>query len=170
MDGAGADQQEYLGDARLTAMGLLMETHAGMTSVFATELEELGVSGSAFEVMIRLAHAPDQRLRMAELAAQSILSSSGLTRLIDRLESGGLVARVPCETDRRGSYAVLTPEGRAKVLGVLPAHLDTVERIFTGVLEPDELRGFLQVLRKLRRVVKPGADPHVARRLAERRT
>lgn len=154
--------QLTLGDERLTAMGLLVETFSGLTDAFEAELEDLGMSGSAFEVMIRLARSPDHRLRMAELAAQSTLTNSGLTRLVDRLAAVGLVTREPCETDRRGSYAVLTAEGLAKVLDVLPAHLVTVDRILTGVLEPDELQAFLGALRKVRAVVRPGADPAVA--------
>ncbi|CAN5741881.1 hypothetical protein BH10ACT1_BH10ACT1_01360 [soil metagenome] len=158
---------ELLADGRLTAMGLLVETYAGVTDVFERELETLGVSGSAFEVMIRLARSDQHRLRMTELAAQSTLTSSGLTRLIDRLEHGGLVAREPCETDRRGYFAVLTPAGLAKVEGVLPAHLQTIDRILTGVLDPEELSTFLTVLRKVRSVVKPDSDPEVAASVAD---
>ncbi|HEX2577366.1 MAG TPA: hypothetical protein VHK88_13510, partial [Aquihabitans sp.] len=66
--------EALLADERLTAMGLLVETHAGVTEVFERELEALGVSGSAFEVMIRLARSPHHRLRMSELAAQSTLT------------------------------------------------------------------------------------------------
>lgn len=154
--------QRTLADERLTAMGLLVETFAGLTSTFEEELESLGTSGSAFEVMIRLARSPDRRLRMAELAAQSTLTNSGLTRLVDRLVRSGLLDRQPCETDRRGSYAVLTPAGLEKVLEVLPAHLATVDRILTGVLDPPELDAFLAALRRLRALSKPGSDPLVA--------
>lgn len=149
-------------DDRLTAMGLLLETHAGVTEAFERELESLGVSGSAFEVMIRLARSDGHRLRMTELAAQSTLTNSGLTRLVDRLEVAGLVGREPCETDRRGSFATLTVAGLEKVTGVLPAHLLTIDRVLTGVLDPDELQVFLGALRKVRAVVKPSSDPTTA--------
>lgn len=151
-----------LTDERLTAMGLLMETHAGVADIVERELESLGVSGSAFEVMIRLARSSDHQLRMSELAAQSTLTGSGLTRLVDRLELVGLVAREPCETDRRGFFARLTPAGLATIDRVLPAHLATVERTLTGVLDPEELSVFLGALRKVRAVVKPTSDPTVA--------
>lgn len=157
-----------LDDPRLTAMGLLVETSAGVFDVFQRELESLGVSGSAFEVLIRLARSPDRRLRMTELATQSTLTNSGLTRLVDRLEDAGLVGREPCETDRRGFFATLTDEGLEKVTRILPAHLATVERILTGVLEPAELATFLGALRKVRAVVRPGSDPTVARTVADR--
>ena len=56
-----------------------------------------------------LANAPDERMRMAELAESVLLSPSGITRLVDRLVSDGLVAKSRCAADRRGWYAVLTP-------------------------------------------------------------
>ncbi len=161
------DPGPLLDDPRLTAMGLLVETSAGITEVFQRELEALGISGSAFEVLIRLARSPERRLRMTELAAQSTLTNSGLTRLVDRLEHAGLVGREPCETDRRGFFATLTPEGLAKVASVLPTHLVVVESILTGVLDPDELAVFLGALRKVRAVVKPTSDPAFAAAVAD---
>ena len=158
--------ESLVDDDRLTAMGLLVETYAGVVDVFERELESLGISGSSFEVMIRLARSPDHRLRMTELAAQSTLTNSGLTRLVDRLERAGLMSREPCPTDRRGYFAILTPAGLAKVEGVLPAHLITVDHILTGVLKPKELRVFLGALRKVRAVVRPTSDPEVAAALA----
>jgi len=156
-----------LHDDRLTATGLLIEAHAGVRAAVDPELERYGISGSAFEIMIRLARSPDHRLRMTELAAQSTLTSSGLTRLVDRLQTSGWVERQPCDTDRRGYFAVLTPEGLAKVVAVLPSHLATVDRVLTGVLEPDELAVFLVALRKIRAVVRPSSDPAVAARVAD---
>ena len=166
-DGAPPLDEALLADERLTALGLLVETHAGVRETFESELEDLGISGSAFEVMIRLARSPDHRLRMTELAEQSTLTNSGLTRLVDRLEVSGFMVRTPCETDRRGFYATLTPLGLAKVVGVLPAHLATVDRVLTGVLAPDELAVFLAALRKVRAVVRPGSDPVVAASVAD---
>jgi DNA-binding MarR family transcriptional regulator len=146
-------------DERFTAMGLLMEVHAGISAAYKPELERLGLSGPAFEVLLRLARSPRHRLRMTELAGQSTLTNSGLTRLVDRLERSGLVRREPCPDDGRGFYAVLTGAGHERLLTAVPKHLDTVERTFTGVLDADELDALLQALRKIRAVVKPASDP-----------
>lgn len=153
-----------LADPRLTAIGLLFEVNAGLREVVDRHLETAGTSGSAFEVLVRLARSPDHRLRMSELAAQSTLTNSGLTRLVDRLQASGLVRREPCVTDRRGFYAVLTDEGLATVTGALPAHLAIVEEHLTGVLDAEELNALLGALRRVRSVVKPGSDPVVAAR------
>lgn len=156
------DVDRLLDDDRLTAMGLYMETHAGLEDILGAELVDLGLSLSSFEVMIRLARSADHRLRMSELASQSTLTNSGLTRLVDRLESAGLITREPCETDRRGFYAVLTDLGLERLSAVLPTHLSSIDRVLFDVLDADEREALLRALRKMRAVVRPGSDPEVA--------
>jgi DNA-binding MarR family transcriptional regulator len=163
---AEARPHPLLFDDRLTAAGLMFETHAGFREVVEADLEVLGVSGSALEILLRLARSPGHRLRMSELAAQSTLTNSGLTRLVDRLQDSFLVTREPCETDGRGFFAVLTPAGLDRVDQILPSHLETVDRVLISVLEPEELAAFIRALRKIRAVVRPGSDPQVAARLA----
>lgn len=148
-----------LTDPRLTTMGLLVEVHAGLRRAADPDLEAHGLAGSSFDVLIRLARSPQQRLRMTDVAAQSTLSNSGLTRVVDRLLEAGLVERVRDETDKRVFYAVLTPAGLERVLGALPSHLAILDRSLTEVLDPEELAAFEAALRKVRAVVLPGADP-----------
>ncbi|WP_426572426.1 MarR family winged helix-turn-helix transcriptional regulator [Aquihabitans sp. McL0605] len=143
-------------------MGLLLETHAGVRSAIEPDLEIHGLNGSAFEVLVRLARSPMRRLRMTELAGQSTLSNSGLTRVIDRLTDAGLVSRAQHDGDRRVYYAVITPRGLSQLLAALPSHLHTVDKILTDVLSADELHAFETALRKIRSVVKPDADPDIA--------
>jgi DNA-binding MarR family transcriptional regulator len=153
-----------LQDPRLTTMGLLLETQSGVRAIVESDLEEHGVTASAFEVLIRLARSPDHGLRMTELAAQSTLSNSGLTRVVDRLGEAGYVDRIQHEQDRRVFHAVITDAGLALLHKVLPSHLATVDEALTGVLDPEELAAFVAALRKIRRVVKPGADPALTAR------
>ena len=101
----------------LTTMGLFVETYAGLASTTGPRLEaDHGLSAQWFEVLLRLARTPGHRLRMSDLAAQTTLSASGLTRVVDRLEAAGLVTRAACPSDRRGSFAVLTGAGEARIL------------------------------------------------------
>ncbi|MEU1727353.1 MarR family winged helix-turn-helix transcriptional regulator [Actinomadura sp. ATCC 39365] len=148
---------KHIDDPRLTAMGLLAEVHAGLTARMQPVFSTAGLSGIDFETVIRLARSPRQALRMTDLAAQTGLSTSGVTRVVDRLEREGLVTRQACATDRRASYAALTDEGRERLASVLPQHLQDIEDTFTGLLSPDELAAFLQTLRKIRDVVRPCA-------------
>ncbi len=148
-----------LDDPRLTTMGLLMEVHAGLRSATEPDLEVHGLSWSAFDVLIRLSRSPDLRLRMSQLADQTTLSNSGLTRVVDRLLDAGLVQRVRDHDDKRVYHAVITPAGLTRVVDALPSHLALIQRSLTGLIDPADLVVFERVLRTVRAVVKPGADP-----------
>jgi MarR family 2-MHQ and catechol resistance regulon transcriptional repressor len=151
-----------LDDPRLTAMGLFVEVSAGLRATVDEDLEQHGLTGTAFEVLLRLARSPEGRLRMSDLANQATLSPSGLTRVVDRLFAAGYAEREQHERDRRVFHAVITPSGLELVEQVLPSHLDVVERSLTGVLDPAELDALCTALRKVRAVVRPGSDPELA--------
>ena len=155
-------------DPRFTAMGLFAEAYAGLTTRFAAQFEEHRISPVEFEVLMRLARSPGQRLRMTDLAAQTSLSTSGVTRVVDRMDRDKLVCRQACPTDRRSSYAVITPAGLARLDEVIPGHLALIQQWFVGQLEPEQLDGLLEALRIIRDAVHPcatagstGIDPGV---------
>ena len=102
-----------------------------------------------FEVLVQLTSAPDSRLKMQELAHSVLLSKSGVTRLVDRMEAAGLVARAACPTDRRAVYAVVTPEGREALRVALPRHLESLAERFTNHLTPGELNMLRTTLQKV---------------------
>ncbi|MBA2282877.1 MAG: MarR family transcriptional regulator [Actinomycetota bacterium] len=142
----------------LTAVGLFLEAHAGLTRTLEHQLDdECGLSHQWFEVLIRLARTPGERLRMSDLAAQTTLTPSGLTRAVDRLEAAGLVTREACPNDRRSAYAVLTDDGRARILDAVPKHLAAVAALMNGALSDDELVAFERIMRKLRDRMNPCA-------------
>ncbi|MFG2071874.1 MarR family winged helix-turn-helix transcriptional regulator [Nonomuraea maritima] len=144
-------------DSRLTAIGLLTEVHAGLMDRFNPVMSAAGLSEIDFECLMRLARSSGHRLRMSDLAAQTGLSTSGVTRVVDRLERENLATREACSTDRRASYATLTPTGLERLETVLPQHLKDIDDCFTGLLEGPELEQFLNSLRKIRQVVRPCA-------------
>ncbi|MFC0550432.1 MarR family winged helix-turn-helix transcriptional regulator [Planotetraspora thailandica] len=154
-------------DPRLTAMGLLVEVATGLTVKAHQSFTAVGLSDVDFETLIRLARSPRQRLRMSDLAAQTSLSTSGITRVVDRLEREGLVMREACSTDRRASYAVLTEAGAERLKAVMPQHLNDIETYFTGLLTPQQLSDFLDALRIIRDVVRPCATVGVERASSE---
>ncbi len=138
-------------DERVTAYGLLVEAHAAIECALHGTLEAAGLQPQWFEVLLRLGRTPGYRLRMSELAAaMTSITPSGLTRLIDRMAEAGLVERVQCESDRRGSFAVLTEEGVDRLEAVFPQHADDIERAYTSLLDPRELAEASRVLRKVR--------------------
>lgn len=142
----------------LTTVGLFMEAHAGMAAAFERELEQQSsLSMQWFEVLIRLARTPGHRLRMTDLAAQTNLSASGLTRAVDRMEAAGLMVREACPTDRRSTYAVLTETGATRIRAAVPVHVTQVVRVLDSVFTPEELQAFGELARRLRDATNPRA-------------
>ena len=119
------------------------------------ELQEaFGRSMAEYEVLVRLSESPERRSRMSELATASLQSRSRLTHTIDRLEACGLVERRRCDDDRRGTWALLTDEGFAKLEEMAPVHVAGVRRHLIDVLGPDALEGFGAGLARLRAEVE----------------
>lgn len=142
----------------LTTTGLLVEASAGLHATLEKQLDDAGLSVQWFDVLVRLLRTPGHRLRMSDLAAQTTLSASGLTRAVDRLEGAGLVRREACPSDRRGAFAVLTPPGEERILAALPGHVAEVVRVFDGVFDADDLETLTALLRRLRDAVNPAAE------------
>lgn len=157
---------ELLDDPRLTAVGLFVEAHLGLTAKLAPRYTQFGLSQTEYEVLLRLGRSPGRRLRMTDLSAQTSLSTSGITRVVDRLERDGLVTRESCETDRRGTWARITDSGFERLTTVLVHHLDDVEEWFTGRLSAEQLAALTDALRVIRDAVHPeavaGADGDAA--------
>jgi DNA-binding MarR family transcriptional regulator len=146
-----------LDDPRFTAIGLFAEAYTGLTARFAAQFEEHRLSAVEFEVLLRLARSPGRRLRMTDLAGQTSLSTSGVTRVVDRMERDGLVRREACASDRRSSYSVITDEGVARLEAAIPGHLALAQEWFIGQLTPEQLTALLESLRKIRDAVNPCA-------------
>jgi DNA-binding MarR family transcriptional regulator len=152
------DPVDDLDDDRLTLMGLFVESYKGITATLERRLErDSKLSLQWFEVLLRLARSPGHRLRMTDLAAQTGLTPSGLTRAVDRLSEAGLVERVACPEDRRVAYAAITPAGLDRVVRAVRPHLDDIDELINAALEPAERVQFAALMRKLRDHVNPQA-------------
>jgi DNA-binding MarR family transcriptional regulator len=99
-----------------------------------------------FDVLMQLAMADGQRLRMNELADRVVLSRAGITRLVDRLVADGLVERLKCASDARGAFAVLTDGGHARLGETRPAHFAAVRRNFLEAFTRPELEALADLL------------------------
>lgn len=126
--------------AELGAWRGLLRVHAALCGTLDAELEAAhGIPLSSYEVLIYLRQAPDGRLRMADLADRVLLSRSGMTRLVDRLERAGLLVREQCPADARGCYAVLTPDGETFLDEARPTHLNGIRERFLRHFSEAEL-------------------------------
>src|SRR3954451_13185149 len=128
-----------LTEAELAVWRGFLRVHAALAKQLDAELDRThGIPLTSYEVLINLRPAPDRRLRMADLADRALLSRSGMTRLVDRLERQGLLARDHCVSDARGCFAVLTDAGRELLARARPTHLAGVREKFLQHLEPDD--------------------------------
>lgn len=144
-------------DRRLTMMGLFIEVYGGLITQLDLVHGRQGLSGTDFDTLIRLARSPHRQLRMSDLAAQTALSTSGITRIVDRLERRDLVRREGCPRDRRSSLAVLTDAGLALLVAHVPAVTEAIEYWFIDALTPELLDALLDALHGLRSRVRPDA-------------
>src|ERR687895_2368128 len=138
----------------------MLRVHAALVRELDAELDAAhDLPLSSYDVLIYLRAAPDKRLRMAELADSVLLSRSGVTRLVDRLEREGLIERDSCTSDGRGCYAVLTDRGEALLARARRTHLDGVRERFLRHFSRDELRGLAGYWER----VLPGAADDLSR-------
>ena len=154
-----------LTDDQLAAWSGFLMGHARIVRALDAELErEHGLPLSSYDVLIQLSLAPDRRLRMFELADAIVLSRSGLTRLVDRLERGGLVERERGAADPRQMYARLTDRGFEVLEDATPTHIAGIKErflerlsdeqtkqlaaIWRAVLGPEVERQVLEVIRR----------------------
>jgi DNA-binding MarR family transcriptional regulator len=131
-------------DPRLGAWRAFLHAHARLLRRLDEELQaEHGLSLAEYDALLQLAHSQDRRLRMSVLAERVLLSRSGITRLVDRLEGSGMVARSACVTDARGAEATLTTAGLDRLRAASHTHLEGIERYFLAPVS-DEDRAALE--------------------------
>ncbi len=130
-----------LAPEELAAWRGLLRVHSALVKALDAELiaaHDLPLS--SYEVLLTLEAAPGRRRRMAELADSVLLSRSGMTRLVDRLEGEGLLVRDRCTDDGRGAFAVLTDKGAELLERARPTHLDGVRERFLRYFDSDDLK------------------------------
>ncbi len=126
-------------DGRLNAWRSFLHAHARLTRRMDEELQAAHrLSLAEYDALLQLARTPGRRLRMSVLAERVLLSRSGITRLVDRLETAGMVERSACATDARGAEAILTPIGLQRLTDASQTHLAGVKRYFLDVIADDD--------------------------------
>jgi DNA-binding MarR family transcriptional regulator len=137
-------------DWRLGVWRSFLRAHAGLVRELERELAvEAGLPLSWYDVLLQLAEAPGRQLRMADLAERVLLSRSGLTRLVDRLEAERLVRRERSRDDARGTFTVLTVDGLDRLRTAAPIHLAGIQRHFLSRFDDEELRSLAASLGRL---------------------
>ena len=135
---------------QLSAWRSFLRAHATIIRALEGELvADQDLSLAAYDVLVQLAEAPERRLRMTELADAVLLSRSGVTRLVDRMENAGLVSRCRVASDGRGVAAQLTDAGLSRLRVASRTHLAGVLRHFVARLPEDDLAALERISRRL---------------------
>ena len=137
-------------DTRHHAWPLFLKTHSLLVDRLDAGLQAAtGLPLTWFDVLVHVAGAPHQRVRMNELAESLLLSKSGITRLVDRMVSAKLITRSSCASDRRVVYANLTTRGRAVFNEAAPVAARGVQEHFASYLGLEEERVLVAVLSRI---------------------
>ena len=151
---AVASETSRLDGPALEAWRSYLQSHAAIVRVLDAELvAQHGMTARDYEVLLYLAQADDRRLPMSALSERTMLTRSGITRLIDGLVDQGLIERVSCQSDARVSYARLTGTGYTRLKQAGCTHVAGIERLFLTHFTPDELAQLAGLLSRL-----PGAS------------
>jgi DNA-binding MarR family transcriptional regulator len=144
---ASQSAKDLLNEEQLAAWRAFLSAHSTMLRRISRDLDEAGLPPLAwYDVLAALRDAPDQQLRQVELAEQVLLSTSGLSRLLDRIEAKGLAQRTSCDTDRRSFYIQLTDGGAAMLEEMWPVYARGIADDFLPALgsNPYEIRQTLE--------------------------
>jgi DNA-binding MarR family transcriptional regulator len=146
-------------DPRLGAWRSLLRAHARLSRRLDEELQaNHALSLAEYDAMLQLANEPGRRLRMSVLAERVLLSRSGITRLVDRLETAGMVERSACPTDARGAMAALTPVGLERLRAASGTHLGGVARYFLDVVTAEDQAAIRRGLDAVSARIAAGGD------------
>jgi DNA-binding MarR family transcriptional regulator len=141
--------------AALEAWRGYLQSHASIVRVLDADLvAEHGMTTRDYEVLLYLSQAEGRHLPMSALAESTMLTRSGITRLVDGLVDSGLIERVACPNDARVSYAQLTDVGYQKLREAGCSHVASIRRLFLESFSPEEIEQLAALLSRL-----PGAQP-----------
>lgn len=144
---------DRLNGAALDAWRSYIQSHAAILRQLDAELVSAhALTTRDYEVLLYLAQAPDRQLPMSALATSTMLTRSGITRLVDGLVQSGWIERVACAQDARVSYARLTEVGYSKLRDAGCTHVASIQRLFLEHFSADEIDQLASLLSRL-----PGA-------------
>ena len=144
----------WLNSAEMKAWRGFVNTSSDLLNLIARDLEPFGIDGGDYQLLAMLSEAPDQKLKMCDLAERLRLSRSGLTRRMDGVLKAKYVAQVRDNQDGRVVFAHLTKKGFDFIKKVAPHHLESVRRRMIDLLSVAELKAFGSGFEKISKNVK----------------
>lgn len=139
-----------LTEGQLVAWRSFLQAHAVLVRRLEADLlAEHQLPLASYDVLVQLVESSERRLRMTDLAQRVLISRSGLTRLVDRLEREGLVRREACDDDARGLFAVLTDAGFQRLRRAAPTHLRGVASYAIDRLDAAQVAALAEICARL---------------------
>lgn len=133
------------------AWGALTRTHAAIVGRLQEALAAADFPPLPwYEVLAAVAESHEERMKMGDLAEALVITRGGLTKLVDRLVKAGLLERTFCETDRRVSYATLTPAGAELLAGMRPVVVEELKVAFASKLSVAQANDLREALDRVR--------------------
>lgn len=148
------NQPKWLTPAEMLAWRGFITTSTDLVNLIAKDLAPYGLDGGDYQLLAMLSEAPDQKLKMCDLAERLRLSRSGLTRRIDGVLKAKYVSQIRDNQDGRVVFAHLTKKGFDLIKKVAPHHLESVRSRMINLLSPAEIRAFGSGFKKIARNVK----------------
>jgi len=142
---------KWLTPPEMAAWRTYIETSGDLLRAIEKGLAPFGLDRGDYQLLAMLSEAPDQRLRMCDLADSLRLTRSGLTRRMDGVLKKKLVTRIQSEEDGRVAYASLTPKGLELLKQAAPEHLESVRRLMIDLLSPAEIKAIATAFSKISR-------------------
>jgi DNA-binding MarR family transcriptional regulator len=142
-------------DEQRTWRGFLAATQLVNEALDRQLQRDAGMPHTYYMILVALSESPERSMRMSELADRAQSSQSRLSHAVARLEERGWVRRERCDSDRRGSFAVLTGEGFAALAAAAPGHVEEVRRSLFDVLTPEQVRQLSEICAAVRNTLEP---------------
>lgn len=145
-----ADMSTKLADIAVTAWARLIRAQQAMLERVETDLKTAGLPPLAwYDVLLELNRAEGGKLRQFEIGGKVLMSKYNVSRLLDRLEQGGMINRQTCKEDRRGAHIIITRGGKALVKKMWPVYAHGIERYFTRHLSAPEIEQLSEIMTRL---------------------
>ena len=140
---------QWLSPAEMAAWRTYIETTGDLMRAIEKDLAPFGLDRGDYQLLAMLSEAPDQRLRLCDLADSLRLTRSGLTRRMEGVLKKKLVARIQSEEDGRVAFAHITPKGFDLLKTAAPKHLESVRRLMVDLLTPTEIKAVASAFGKI---------------------
>jgi DNA-binding MarR family transcriptional regulator len=154
MAGQNATTPRWLNPAEMKAWRHYIIASRRLYDALDEALDHHELSMADYEVLVQLSDAPDRKMRMSELASESMLSRSRLSHRIKVMEKAGWVRREACPDDKRGYFAVMTAKGWKAIVAAAPDHVNSVRELFIDHLTKDDQKALAEIFERIRSSLK----------------